>query len=357
MTSHAPSARRFATVGEVVDAARERLPRDVWDYCAGGAGTEATLRRNRAALAALLLLPRVLRDVSACRTATAFLGIPLTLPVMLAPIGTISLFDAGGAATCARAADRAGTAAFVGLLSVPALEDVAAAAAAPLIFQIYVRGDREWTLELARRAEAAGCRALCVTVDCAVDGRRERDLRNRFARRSQQERPNLGAAYARRGLQATLTWDDVAWLAERTALPLVLKGVTHPEDARAAADAGAAAVVVSNHGGRQLDHQPSTIEALGPVLDAAGERLEVAVDGGFERGTDVVKALALGARAVLIGKLQCFALAAGGEDGLVDTLGLLGDEIRTALALLGACGPAELTPAHVRPSPAPWTAA
>jgi len=347
---------RFATVGEVIDAAREALEPDVWDYCAGGAGTEATLRRNRSALDALLLRPRVLRDVGACRTDTSFLGIPLALPVMLAPIGTISLFDPGGAATCARAAERAGTAAFVGLLSVPALEEVAKAAAAPLIFQLYVRGDRGWTLELARRAEAAGCRALCVTVDSAVDGRRERDLRSRFDRRKKQARPNLGAAaYARRELQATLTWDDVAWLAGETDLPFVLKGITHPDDARAAADAGAAAVVVSNHGGRQLDHQAGAIEALGPVLDAAGDRLEVAVDSGFERGTDVAKALALGARAVLIGKLQCFALAAGGEDGLVDTLALVRDELRTTLALLGARGPDELTADHVRPSPAPWT--
>jgi len=355
MSSPAPVPRRFSTIGEVIDAARDRLEPDVWDYCAGGAGTEATLRRNRAALDALLLQPRVLRDVSACRTQTSFAGIPLALPMMLAPVGTISLFDAGGAATCARAAARAGTAAFVGLLSVPALEDVAAAANAPLIFQLYVRGDRGWTLDLARRAEAAGCRALCITVDSPVDGRRERDLRNRFDRRSRQERPNLGAAYARRDLQATLTWDDVEWLAARTPLPLVLKGITSPADARAAADAGAAAIVVSNHGGRQLDHQLSSIEALGPVLEAAGDRLEVAVDSGFERGTDVVKALALGARAVLIGKLQCYALAAGGEDALVETLELVAEEIRTTLALLGACGPDELDAGHVRPSPAPWT--
>jgi isopentenyl diphosphate isomerase/L-lactate dehydrogenase-like FMN-dependent dehydrogenase len=346
----------FATLGEVADAARERLEPDVWDYVAGGAGSEATLRRNRQALDALLLQPRVLRDVGARRADATFLGVPLALPVMLAPVGTISLFDAGGAATCARAAGRAGTAAFVGLLSVPALEEVAAAApAVPLVFQIYVRGDRAWTLELAKRAEAAGYRALCVTVDSPVDGRRERDLRNRFDRRSLQARPNLGAAYARRDLQATLTWADLAWLAERTALPIVLKGVTHPADALAAVEAGAAAVIVSNHGGRQLDHQQATIEALGPVVEAAGDRLEVAVDGGFMRGTDVVKAVALGARAVLIGKLMCFALAAGGEDALVETLLRLREEVLNTLALLGACGVDELSATHVRPAPAPWT--
>ncbi|HET6548770.1 MAG TPA: alpha-hydroxy acid oxidase [Solirubrobacter sp.] len=345
----------FATFGEVADAARERLEPDVWDYCAGGAGTEATLRRNRAALDALVLRPRALRDVSACRAGATFLGIELALPVMLAPVGTISLFDAGGAATCARAAERAGTAAFVGVLSVPVLDEVAAASRAPLMYQLYVRGDRAWTLEQAERAEAAGCRALCVTVDSAVDGRRERDLRNRFDRRSRQPRPNLGTAYERVDLQATLTWPDIAWLAERTALPLVLKGVTDPADARLAVEAGVRGLVVSNHGGRQLDHQRATIECLPEVLEAAGEQLDVAIDGGFERGADVVKAVALGARAVLIGKLMCFALAAGGEDALVATLERLRAEVVNTLALLGACGPDELTPDHVRPSPAPWT--
>jgi isopentenyl diphosphate isomerase/L-lactate dehydrogenase-like FMN-dependent dehydrogenase len=347
---------RFATLGEVIDAGRARLDPDVCDYLAGGAGSEATLRRNRAALDALVLEPRVLRDVSGCRTDTSFLGMPLAVPVMLAPVGTISLFDPDGAAACARAAARAGTAAWIGLLSVPSLEDVARAADGPLVFQLYVRGDRGWTRELAERAAAAGYRAICLTVDSPVDGRRDRDLRNRFDRRGRQERPNVGAAYARRDLQATLTWADVEWLAAATTLPLVLKGITAAEDARAAAAAGARGVVVSNHGGRQLDHQLATIETLDRVLDAAGDELEVAVDSGFERGTDVVKALALGARAVLIGKLQCWALAAGGEDALVATLGMLRDEMATTLALLGACHPEELGRAHVSRSPAPFAA-
>jgi isopentenyl diphosphate isomerase/L-lactate dehydrogenase-like FMN-dependent dehydrogenase len=334
----------------VADAARAALEPDVWDYVAGGAGTEATLRRNREALDALVLRPRVLRDVGATGTATTFLGMPLALPVMLAPVGTISLFDPGGAATCARAAARAGTATFVGVLSVPALEEIEDG---PLIYQLYVRGDRAWALEQARKAEAAGCAALCVTVDSPVDGRRERDLRNRFDRRTRQERPNLGAAYHDKAAQARLTWADIAWLAERTTLPLILKGITDPADAALAVEAGARALVVSNHGGRQLDHQLSTIEALGPVVEAAGP-LEVAVDGGFVRGTDVAKALALGARAVLIGKLMCFALAAGGEDALVDTLDRLRAELTTTLALLGVTSAHELGPEHVAVSPAPW---
>ena len=322
--------------------------------CPAAAAPRSPCGATAPALENLLLRPRVLRDVSSCRTDTSFLGIPLALPVMLAPIGTIGLFDSGGAATCARAAEHAGTAAFVGILSVPSLEEVAAAAPdAPLIFQHYVRGDREWTLELFKRAEAAGYQALCITVDSAVDGIRERDLRNRFDRSTMQDRPNIGGAYERKELQATLTWTEIAWLAEQTELPLMIKGITHPDDAALAVEAGAAAVVVSNHGGRQLDGQPGAIEVLGAVVEAVGGRIEVAVDGGFERGGDVVKALALGARAVLIGKAMCLALAAGGEAALVETLQRLRREVERTFALLGVTAPEEVTAEHVRPAPWP----
>ena len=343
----------FATAGEVADAAREALAPEVWEYVSGGAGTEATLRRNRAALDALLLRPRVGRDVSVRRTGVTFLGIELALPVMLAPSGTIGLFDAGGAARAPRAAARAGSASFVSLLSVPVLEDVAETGAA-LFFQHYTRSDRGWTLDIVRRVEAAGYRVLCLTLYSAVDGVRERELRNRFDRGAAQARPNIAPGHDRRELQAELTWPDVAWLAEQTELPLLVKGVTDPDDARLAVDAGAAAVIVSNHGGRQLDHQAATIELLGPVVEAVGDRAEVAVDGGFERGADVVKALALGARAVLIGKAACFALAAGGEDALAETLERLRVEVDRTLALLGVTAPEELTAAHVRVSPRPF---
>lgn len=339
--------RSFATAGEVTDAARAALAPEIWEYVSGGAGTEATLRANRTALDALQLRPRVGRDVSRCGAQTTFLGLPLALPVMLAPIGTIGLFDAGGAATCARAAARAGTASFVSILSVPTLEEVAEAAQAPLIFQHYTRGDRSWTLELFRRVEAAGYAAICITLDSAVDGIRERELRLRFDRGAAQDRPNLGGS-DRRELQAALSWSELAWLAEQTNLPLVLKGITHPDDAALAVEAGAAAVIVSNHGGRQLDHLPGAIEVLPPVVEAVGDRVEVLVDGGFERGADVVKALALGARAVLIGKAMCFALAAGGEEALVETLLRLRTEIERNLALLGVTAPGELTPAYIR---------
>jgi isopentenyl diphosphate isomerase/L-lactate dehydrogenase-like FMN-dependent dehydrogenase len=325
---------------DVVDAARARLKPPAWDFLAGGAGSEATVRRNRAALDALVLEPRVLRASGEAATATSFVGVPLALPVMLAPIGTISLFARGGAATCARAAGRAGTAAWVSVQSAPPLE--AAAAAAPVVFQIHVRADRANTTALADRAAESGCAALCLTVDSAVQGYRERDRRNGFAHSN------------RGGDTPLLSWADVEWLAGRSALPLVLKGVTAAADAAAAVDSGAAAVVVSNHGGRQLDHQRGAAEALVDVVDAVGDRIEVAMDGGIMRGADVVKALALGARAVLVGRLQCCALAAGGEDALAQVLDRLREEIRTTLALLGANGPSELRRTHVAVSSRPF---
>jgi isopentenyl diphosphate isomerase/L-lactate dehydrogenase-like FMN-dependent dehydrogenase len=336
----------YATADEVEAAARANLAPELWDYVSGGAATEVTLRRNRTALDAVAFRGRVARDVSACSAATTFLGLELTSPVLLAPIGTIGLFDAGGATTCARAAARTGAAAFISILATPSLEEVAAASDAPLIYQHYLRGDRAWTLALVRRAEAAGYRALCLTLDSPVDGLRERELRHRFNRGAAQAQPNLGAG-ADRALQAKVTWSEIAWLAEQTELPLVLKGITHPEDAKLAAEAGAAAVVVSNHGGRQLDPQRGAIEVLADVVEAAGGRMEVAVDGGFVRGSDVVKALALGARAVLIGKALCMSLAAGGEEALVETLLRMRVETERTLALVGVNRPEEVGAEHV----------
>jgi isopentenyl diphosphate isomerase/L-lactate dehydrogenase-like FMN-dependent dehydrogenase len=343
-TLSSPVMPAFATADEVTAAARSALPPELWDYVSGGGGTEVTLRRNRTALDALFFRPRVARNVSGASAATTFLGLELSLPVMLAPIGTVGLFDAGGAATCARAAARAGTACFVSVLSTPSLEEVAAAGG-PLIYQHYTRGDRTWSRDLLARAEAAGYRAVCLTVDSPVDGLRERELRHRFDRGRAQPQPNLVGA--RRELQATLTWTEVAWLCEQSALPVVLKGVTHPEDAVLAVEAGAAGLIVSNHGGRQLDPQLGAIEVLSEVVDAVGGRVEVAVDGGFERGGDVVKALALGARAVLIGRALCLALAAGGEDALVETVERMREEVTRTLALVGVRTPDEVTREYV----------
>jgi 4-hydroxymandelate oxidase len=329
-----------------------------------GADSETTLRRNRSAFDHLAFRPRVLSGVSKPDVSTTFLGHELALPVMLAPVGSIARFHPEGALACARVAERAGTISFVGTLSSPSLEEVERGASCPSIFQLYVYGDRRWVERLVRRIEGAGYSAICLTVDLAAYGRRERDLHNRFFPRESIERPNLGAVYEAASLvvrdeyNAALSWEDLAWLRELTDLPLMLKGILSPEDAELAVEHGVDTVYVSNHGGRQLDHAPAAIEVLPEIVEAVGGRAEVVADSGFMRGTDVVKALAMGARALTIGKLMVWGLAAGGEEALLRTLELLKTEIATTMANIGAKRVADLSPRSLRPSPppdpAPW---
>lgn len=352
------------TIQEIVDAARTRLSPQVWDYSCGGADSETTLRRNRSAFDHLAFRARVLSGVGKPDVSTTFLDHELSLPVMLAPVGSIARFHPDGALACARVAERAGTISFVGTLASPSLEEVERGASCPSIFQLYVYGDRRWVERLVRRIEGAGYSAMCLTVDLAAYGRRERDLHNRFFPRESIERPNLGAAYEAASLvvrdeyNAGLSWEDLAWLRELTDLPLMLKGILSPEDAELAVEHGVDAVYVSNHGGRQLDHAPATIEVLPEIVEAVGDKAEVVADSGFMRGTDVVKALAIGAKAVAIGKLTAWGLAAGGEKGLLRTLELLKTEIATTMANIGAKRVTDLGPRSLRPSPppdpAPW---
>jgi len=344
-------AESFATLRDLVQAARRRLAPYVWDYISGGAETETTLRRNRMAWARYAFRPRVLRDVRTRSTTTTFLGHPLASPVMLAPIGNLGLVHPDGTRTVARAAARRGTIAWISTMSERSLEEMAEAAGGPLVFQLYVRGDRAWMRRMVRRVEAAGYLALCLTVDVPVYGRRERDLQNRFRPREEARRPNLADIVPDESYQAALTWEDVRWIRDHTALPLVLKGILAPEDARLAVEHGVQVVYVSNHGGRQLDYAPATVDVLSEIVEAVGGRAEVLVDGGVLRGTDVVKALALGARAALIGKLQCWALAAAGQEGVERALELLQEEIGTTLGLLGVRGVEEVGPEYLTPYP------
>ncbi|MFQ5679342.1 MAG: alpha-hydroxy acid oxidase [Gemmatimonadota bacterium] len=362
-------------------AARERLPAMAYDYYASGAMDELTLRENHAAYDRLRLRYRVLRNVSQRDLSTVVLGHRLALPVLVAPTAFQKLADPDGEAATARAAAAAGTVMMLSTISTTAMEEVAAGG--NVWFQLYVYRDRGVTEALVRRAEAAGCRAIVLTADAPLLGRRERDVRNRFRLPeglrvenllpaglediSEDELDSGLAAYVAEAFDPSLCWRDVEWLCGVTRLPVLVKGVVHPEDARLAAEHGAAGVVVSNHGGRQLDTAPPTIEVLPEVAEAVadlrssghsgaggarggrasasgraadpgagtGGRFAVLVDGGVRRGTDVVKAIALGADAVAVGRPALWGLAVGGEAGVRRVLEILREEVDLALALCG----------------------
>ncbi|MFL5923431.1 MAG: alpha-hydroxy acid oxidase [Gaiellaceae bacterium] len=348
---------RFVNVDDFEAAARERLGPGAYGYIAGGAGDEHTLRENRAAFARWELRPRVLVDISAVTTATTVLGTEVALPVLVAPTAFQRLADPEGEAATARAAASAGTIMTLSTLSsVTPAELAAAAPEAPRWFQLYWSRDHGFTEELVRAAVEARFSALVLTVDLPVAGRRERDLRAAFALPDDLPLPNLPQAL--RGadfhtalhavVDDTLTWRDLEWLRSICALPLVVKGILTAEDALLAAEHGAAAVIVSNHGGRQLDGVPPTLDVLPEVAEAVGERVEVMVDGGIRRGIDVLKALALGARATLSGRSVLWGLAAGGEEGAARVLELLRCELELGLKLLGCRSPANVTSSHVR---------
>ena len=335
-------ARRFNTLQEMVMTARRNLSRFQWDTLCGGSDSETTLRRNRMALDGLALRQRVLVDVSSIDMTTTLLGEKLRLPVFIAPVGNfLQIADPAGAVAVARGAVAAGTTAFISTAAKPSIEEVAKSVDHPLLFQLYVRSDRAWMRGFLDRAKAAGYRAICVTVDRAYYSRRERDIINGYLQRADSGDPRH---------QASLTWEDAAWIKQHTKLPLVLKGIATAEDAKLAVEHGADVVYVSNHGGRQIDHGQGTIDVLPEVVDAVNGKAEVLWDGGVTRGTDVVKAIALGARAVGVGKLQGWALAAGGEQGIVRMFELLAQEIHTTLGLMGVKSLKELNPSWVRPA-------
>jgi isopentenyl diphosphate isomerase/L-lactate dehydrogenase-like FMN-dependent dehydrogenase len=341
----------FTTISEIIQAARNRLPQGLWDHAAGGVGTETTLRRNRLAMESIAFRPRLLRGVGTPDIHATVLGNRIESPVMLAPVGTITQFARHGSLGPARVAAKRGTIFCYGVMTSPDLTTVGAAAPGHLMIQIYIRGDRSWLTDLVRKAEAAGYLALCVTADSIGGGTRDRDQHNRFRANEGVPHPNLPPGGGP-GIEHQLDfdWDDFAWLRSITELPVMIKGITSAEDARMAVELGAAAVYVSNHGGRALDHLPSSIEVLPEIVEAIDGKAEVIVDSGFLRGTDVVKAIALGAKAVLVGKLQTWGLAAGDEAGLDRALELLDREIRETLQLLGAKSLDELRPSHLRPA-------
>ncbi len=340
--------------------AEERLEPGPWAYLAGGSGDEWTLRENRAAFARWTFRPRVLCDVSEVSTATTVLGTPVELPVVVAPVAYQQLYHPDGECAMARGAAAAGAGMAVSTFCTRSHEEIAAAAPGLMQWcQLYVFQDRSVTREHLADAAAAGCSAVVLTVDTPRLAQRERDLRVGFEIPSDLPLPyaraTIGAAPQNPAdqfalLDASVSWRDLEWIAGESKLPVVLKGVVTAEDAELAVEHGAAAIVVSNHGGRQLDGAPATLDVLPEVADAVAGRVEVYLDGGIRRGTDVAKALALGGRAVLAGRAPVFGLAAAGEDGVRHVLELLRDELTLALCLLGCTSPDELTRAHVQRS-------
>ena len=334
-------SRDFQSLQEIASAARQKLPPDLWDHLSGGSDSEMTLRRNRYALDSLALKQRVLVNVADVDIRATVMGQTLAMPVFLAPVGGfLGMCNAEGAIPVARAAVAKRTTAFISTAVKPSFEAAQQAVSEPLIFQLYVRSGRQWIEETLDKARAAGYRALCVTVDRAWYGRRERDLISRA---------NVREGFGDPRFQASIVWSDLVWMKERMGGPLVVKGIACGEDARLAVEYGADVVYVSNHGGRQLDHGQGSIEVLPEVVEGVAGRAEVLMDGGILRGTDVVKAIALGARAVGVGKLLGWSLAAGGQAGIERMLELLEIEIKTALGLMGITSLAQLNPSWVRP--------
>jgi 4-hydroxymandelate oxidase len=340
----------FLNLAEIELSARERLAPLAYEYYVGGANDEVTVRENRAAFERLALRYRVLVDVSRRSTSTTVLGTPIAFPVLVAPTAFQRLACDDGEMATARAAAASGTVMVLSTASTCTIEDVGAIGG-HLWFQLYVYADRGLTKGLVERAEEAGMRAIVLTVDAPILGRRERDLRNRFHLPDGVRLANVPSSgsvpmptghgesglanHFASGIDAGLTWKDVEWLRSITRLPVLIKGIVRGDDAARAVEHGAAGIIVSNHGGRQLDTAIASVRALPEVADAVAGRAEVLLDGGVRRGTDVIKALALGARAVLVGRPVVWGLAAGGEGGARRVLELLRAEVDLAMALCG----------------------
>jgi glycolate oxidase len=330
----------YQTLHEFVRDARARLPDNIWDYLVGATETETTMRRNRLALDLLGLRPRVCRDVSAVDCSTSLFDMKLRIPVMLAPVGSLESFHPGGAATAAQGAAAFGVPVIVSSVTKPGLAESARAADGPKVFQLYVRGDDSWIDDIVHQAVDAGYAAFCITVDTAAYSRRERDIARRFIKPWR-----AGATGVE--FQAAFNWKNVEHFKDKHRIPLILKGIATAEDAAIACDYGVDGVYVSNHGGRQLDHGRGAMEVLPEVAQAVAGRARVLIDGGFCRGTDICKAIALGADAVAVGRLYCYALAAGGAEAVARMLELLETETAIAMALLGVTRLADLDRSYV----------
>jgi L-lactate dehydrogenase (cytochrome) len=383
-----PVERRLSRVASVADLrliAKRRLPGGVFDYIDGGAEDELSLRRNVAAYRRAELVPRVLRDVSGIDLSATLLGRQLPMPLVVAPTGFTRIASPGGELDVSRAAARAGLPYTLSTMATRSIEEVAAVSRGPKWLQVYVWRDRGLVKELLSRAQQAGFEAIAITVDTAVLGRRERDVRRGFTMPPQlgpgtlldgllhpgwtwafarsepitfsnvsgpsappDGRPVTLAEYTNSQFDAALSWRDLDWFRSEWDGPIVLKGIQSVEDARLAADAGVEAIALSNHGGRQLDGAPAILELVPPVADAVGDRVEIICDGGVRRGSDIVKAVALGARACMAGRAFLYGLGAGGERGVDKVVALLEADMRRTMALTGYRQVSDLGPELIR---------
>jgi 4-hydroxymandelate oxidase len=346
-------ATQYFSLREIESEARSRLDQVIYDYFAGGACDEITLKANEAAFARMALLPRVLRGIGKPDLEISLFDYSLSMPVLIAPTAFHRLAHSEGERATARAATAAGITMIVSMASTVAVEEIAAAVTSgspSLWFQLYIQPDLGFTEALVRSAERAGCTALVVTVDSPAFGCHERDLRNGFCdlpsglccENMREPGERFSSSPRKIVFSPDISWDDIEWLRKRTALKIVLKGILHPEDARQAARRGADALIVSNHGGRQLDTVPAAIEMLPEIVDAVEGKIPVIVDGGIRRGTDIVKSLALGANAVAIGRPILWGLAVAGEYGVTQVLEMLRAELDSALRLCGCASSRDL---------------
>ncbi|OWM85490.1 (S)-2-hydroxy-acid oxidase GLO1 [Punica granatum] len=352
----------ITNVMEYQEIAKQKLPKMVYDYYASGAEDQWTLQENRHAFSRILFRPRILIDVSKIDMTTTVLGFKISMPIMIAPTAMQKMAHPEGEYATARASSAAGTIMTLSSWATSSVEEVASTGPGIRFFQLYVYKDRNVVAQLVRRAERAGFKAIALTVDTPRLGRREADIKNRFTlppflTLKNFEGLDLGkmdkaddsglASYVAGQIDRTLSWKDVQWLQTITSLPILVKGVITAEDTRLAIQAGAAGIIVSNHGARQLDYVPATIMALEEVVKAAQGRVPVFLDGGVRRGTDVFKALALGASGIFIGRPVVFSLAAEGEAGVRKVLEMLRDEFELTMALSGCRSLREITRDHI----------
>jgi glycolate oxidase len=338
------SVEDIQTLGEIMRVAHDNLSREHWDYLIGGSETETTLLRNRQSLDEIAFRPRVLIDVSSIDTSTQLLKKRHRLPIVLGPIGSAEQLNPEGMLPAARAAKEFGVSIFKSSVAIPDIEEASEKSDAMLIFQLYVRGDETWINKSVDRVEAAGYAGVCVTVDSAQYGRRERDKIKNFKPSGRAQVSGIGANY-----QSALNWNSIKKLRKKTILPLIIKGIATREDAEIAIDHGVDIIYISNHGGRQLDHGRGSIDVLPEVVDAVKNRASIIVDGGFYHGTDILKAIALGANVVGLGRLYAFGLAAFGQAGVKRVLEILEEEITSAMALLGVTALDQLSASHIYP--------